>query len=151
MNAMNHHKQFLTVWRIALPSIVAAALLPVAAADTVEPAAAPPSSPRSIFIQPTGSKEGRDPFFPLSMRPYTSAVPVAVNNRDLSSLVIVGKSGSLDRPLVIINNVTFAVGDEREVVTPQGRILIHCLQIVGDLAIVESGGQRHTIRFEVKP
>ena len=71
--------------------------------------------------------------------------------KDLSSLVIRGKSGAADRPLVIINDVTFAVGDERDVITPQGRIRIRCLQIVGDLAVIEANGQHHELRFDMKP
>jgi hypothetical protein len=151
MNVTDYRKQFLTAVRMAFSSIVATMLLPAAVADNVDPASAVPSAPRSIFIQPSSPKEGRDPFFPLSTRPYTSAVPVTTNTTDLSSLVIVGKSGPPDHPLVIINNVTFAVGDEREVVTPQGRIRIRCLQIIGDLAVIEASGQRHTLRFDVKP
>ena len=73
------------------------------------------------------------------------------NSNDLSSLVIRGKSGASDHPLVIINDVTFAVGDERDVITPQGRIHIRCLQIVGDLAVIEANGQHHELRFELKP
>jgi hypothetical protein len=53
--------------------------------------------------------------------------------------------------LIIINDVTFAVGDERDVITPQGRIHIHCLEIIGDLAVIEANGQRHQLRFQMKP
>jgi hypothetical protein len=146
---MNHRKQFLTGWRISSCCLLTAAVLPAVADDTAAPpAAAPP--PRSIFIQPASPKEGRDPFFPTSMRLFASMV-IPIDTKDLSSLVISGKSGTLDHPLVIINDVTFAVGDERDVITPQGRIHIHCLQIIGDLAVIEANGQRHQLRFELKP
>jgi hypothetical protein len=148
---MKHRKQFLTGWRVALWCSLAAASLPVAAADASRPAAATPSVPLSVFNQPTSPREGRDPFFPGSMRLFASMVIPKANSNDLSSLVIRGKSGSSDHPLVIINDVTFAVGDERDVITPQGRIRIHCLQIVGDLAVIEANGQHHDLRFELKP
>jgi hypothetical protein len=148
---MKHHKQFLTGWRAALCCSLAAAVLPVAADDARPPVVATPSVPRSVFNQPASPKEGRDPFFPGSTRLFASMVIPKANSNDLSSLVIRGKSGASDHPLVIINDVTFAVGDERDVITPQGRIRIHCLQIVGDLAVIEVNGQHHDLRFELKP
>jgi hypothetical protein len=60
-------------------------------------------------------------------------------------------SGSPDHRLVIINNVTFAVGDEAEVITPQGRIRIHCLEITGNSAVVEANGQRQQLHYGLKP
>ncbi|MEJ0091867.1 MAG: hypothetical protein WDM80_19220 [Limisphaerales bacterium] len=130
---------------------MAASVLSAVAGETTEPAAATNSVARSTFKQPTSPKEGRDPFFPNSPRLFASLVIPAAESKDLSSLVIRGKSGTLDRPLVIINDVTFAVGDERDVVTPQGRIRIHCIKIIGDLAVIEAFGQRHQLRFETKP
>jgi len=147
---MNHRKQFLISRRPALCCLLMTVLLPVAADDTGGSSAAPPPVPRSVFNQPASPKEGRDPFFPTSMRLFASMV-IPTDTKDLSSLVIRGKSGTLDHPLVIINDVTFAVGDERDVITPEGRIHIRCLQIIGDLAVIEANGQRHQLRFEVKP
>jgi hypothetical protein len=62
-----------------------------------------------------------------------------------------GFSGSPDHRLVIINNVTFAVGDNAEVSTSQGRIHIHCLEIGGNSAVIEANGQRHELRYGDKP
>jgi hypothetical protein len=28
---------------------------------------------------------------------------------------------------------------------------IHCLQIIGDVVVIEASGQRHQLRFEKKP
>ncbi len=148
---MNLNIKFLINGRAAGGCVMLLALLSVAVAQPVPPAVTtPPPVPLSIFIQPSSPKEGRDPFFPLSTRPYTSAV-VATNTKDLSSLVMVGMSGTPEHPLVIINNITFAVGDEREVVTPQGRIRIRCIQIIGDMAVIEANGQRHQLRYGLKP
>jgi hypothetical protein len=148
---MKHRKQFLTGWLAALCCSVAAAVLPAAADDAHRPTVSSPSVPLSVFNQPTTPKEGRDPFFPSSTRLFAYMVIPKSNSNDLSSLVIRGKSGSSDHPLVIINDITFAVGDERDVITPQGRVRIHCLQIVGDLAVIEANGQHHDLRFEMKP
>ena len=163
MKLDNQQKNKTDIQLILLCCILAGAALPVAGAESKKPSTkktpapatvispAPPPAPRSIFIQPNSPKDGRDPFFPLSTRPYASAVIPAAKTDDLSSLAIRGKSGTLDRPLVIINDVTFAVGDDRDVITPDGRIHIHCLEIVGDLAVIEANGQRHKLRFETKP
>jgi hypothetical protein len=108
-------------------------------------------APRSEFTQPASPKDGRDPFFPTSLRPYaTAAVPNAPTT-DLTSLVLQGTSGSPEHRLVIINRVTFGVGDEAEVSTAQGRIRIHCLAITDDAAVVEAGGERHILHYGGKP
>ena len=151
MNSMDHLKQLSTVWRFAFCCFAAAAVLPVAAAETPAPAAGSPPVPVSVFKQPATPREGRDPFFPTSQRLFASAVIPNAETKDLSSLVIQGKSGTPERPLVIINEITFAVGDYRDVITPQGRIHIHCLEIIGDTAVIEANGQRHKLRFESKP
>lgn len=146
---MNHRKQFLINWRATSYCLLAAAVLPIAAND--ESPVAPQPVLRSIFNQPTSPKDGRDPFFPSSMRLFASMAVPTSKSKDLSSLVIRGKSGTSDHPLVIINEVTFAEGDERDVITPDGRIRIRCLQIIGDLVVIEANGQRHQLRFELKP
>ena len=89
---------------------------------------------------PANPQEGRDPFFPTSTRPYAEIVsknPVG----DLSSIVVRGGSGQL----VIINNHTFGVGDEGDIITPHGRIHIRCVEIKDKMVVIESGGQRHEL------
>ena len=123
---------------IASPAVVAAPAEPPPA----------PTPPKSIFIIPSNVREGRDPFYPKSLRPYQSA-PAAGNtaHADLTALVMQGVSGPPDHRLAIINNVTFAAGDTAEVRTPQGRIRIHCLQINGDDVLVEVGGQTQELHY----
>jgi len=128
-----------------------AVVMPAVAGDTNQPPAAIPSAPLSVFKQPITPKEGRDPFFPNSMRMFASLVVPPSKTKDLSSLVIRGKSGTSDRPLVIINDVTFAEGDDRDVITPDGRINIHCYKILGDVVVVEANGQQHQLRVNLKP
>jgi hypothetical protein len=108
------------------------------------------SSHHSTFILPSNPGEGHDPFFPDSLRPYESAM---VNNHtaEITSLIFKGISGPPDHRLVIINNHTFAAGDEEDVITPQGRIHVRCVEIKADSVIVESGGQRVVLTYSTNP
>ena len=141
---------------LACLAVLVAAMLPVTAAPLTQTSATPVAAtanltnavPRSVFIQPASPKEGCDPFFPSSIRPYATAVIPNAPTTDLSSLFLQGVSGSPEHRLVIINNVTFAVGDEAEVFTSQGRIRIHCLVITDDSAVIEAAGQRQILRYK---
>ncbi|MEI7809021.1 MAG: hypothetical protein WCJ07_11120, partial [Verrucomicrobiota bacterium] len=43
--------------------------------------AAPKAAPvRSVFVMPTNAREGRDPFFPESPRPFEAATAAATRN-----------------------------------------------------------------------
>ncbi len=126
-------------------TLLALATWPAAAAPA---AVAPPDTNTqvmSIFIMPTTPGEGRDPFFPNSTRPYEDYIskrPV-----ELSALIIKGFSEINGHRYVIINNHTFASGDEGDVTTPQGRIHIRCLSISADSVLVESAGAQHVLKF----
>lgn len=121
-----------------------------ALAAPVGQATEPKLATRSVFTQPSIPSEGRDPFFPSSLRPYQgTVVPGAADN--VGALTLQGFSGPPDHQLVIINNVTFAVGDDAEVSTSQGRIHIHCLEIGTNSAVIEANGQRHELRYSEKP
>jgi hypothetical protein len=106
---------------------------PAATSPSVATNAAPAAAviPQSVFVHPTNQKEGKDPFFPRSTRPYASAVVAIPTNPppSISDLKISGTSGSDERPFVIINNVTFGVGDTNEVISGTSRITVHCLEI----------------------
>lgn len=105
-------------------------------------------STRSTFIIPANPKEGCDPFFPKSTRPYDAAAAATSGRQaNLTSLVIKGFSGTADHRFVIINNRTFGVGDSAEVLTSEGRIFIQCLEITGNRVVIESRGQRHELVF----
>src|SRR6185503_696469 len=62
---------------------------------------------------------GKDPFFPKSMR-REQRTPVLATNLVLQpgelppGMVLKGISGTKDKPLAIINNYTFATGEEAE-------------------------------------
>jgi hypothetical protein len=149
---MNHRMKFFQIMKFTLLFAAFAVVWPAAAAPVVAPNATP-QSVRSVFILPANPKEGRDPFFPSSSRPYQSQMPVASSAAtDLSSLVMQGITGPPGHRLAIINNVTFGVGDDAMVRTPQGgRIQIHCLEINADSAVIEADGQRHELHYGEKP
>ncbi len=114
--------------------------------------AASPAAPisQSVFVIPRSRAEGVDPFFPLSTR-WDAMDTASSTNRPapVEELAIRGFSGTAKSPLVIINNRTFGVGDEIEVVTEHGRVLIRCLEIrtKDEIVIVEAGRERHELRF----
>ncbi|MGO8836588.1 MAG: hypothetical protein ACLQAH_05090 [Limisphaerales bacterium] len=133
----------------ALAAGLAAALV------VVLPAAAAPAAPevvtRSVFTMPTNPKEGRDPFFPDSNRPYESATAGKPHVADVSSLVLRGISGSSNQRLAIINSHTIGVGDEQDLVTPQGRLHIRCIEIKTNSVVIESGGSIHELKYNDNP
>jgi len=135
--------------------------LPLATVLWASPLMAAPTSPsqpaktntvRSVFTLPANPGEGRDPFFPKSNRPYESAPSVTNSNVvEVTSLVVRGVSGSTDHRLVIINNHTFAGGDEGDVTTPTGRIHLRCIQVKTNSVIVEVGGQIRELFYSNNP
>jgi len=106
---------------------------------------------RSVFILPANPGEGRDPFFPDSIRPYENAAAASPKTADITSLVVRGFSGTVSRRLVIINNHTFAIGDEGDVTTSSGRIHLRCIEIGTDSVVVEVGGQYHKLLYVNTP
>jgi hypothetical protein len=112
---------------MAAGSVAAQTAAPVAKLDT-----------QSIFTIPENPKQGRDPFFPNSLRPYQgkSSTPIT------TSLKLIGVSGTANRRLAIINNHTFAVGDEGQVTTSEGKVSVLCDEITDHSATVEVNGQR---------
>jgi hypothetical protein len=152
---MNRHVNFCKSAMAAWLSAAFMMVLPVAAAPPPPPPAPPVAKPaalevvvvRSVFVLPANPKEGRDPFFPNSSRPYeeiTSKNPVA---SDITSLVLRGISGPPDHRLAIINNHSFGTGDEGDVITPHGRIHIRCVEIKDASVVVEAGGQHHELIY----
>lgn len=143
-------KQFL-MWP-AVPAVLA-----ITWTVSVAGAANPPSAKdakdtkpvinQSIFVLPTGPAEGRDPFFPDSNRPYEAAMAKSHVKDEVSLLEFKGFSGTPDARLAIINNHTFAAGDEEYVLTDQGRVQVRCLEVKSNSVIVEVSGQRHELSF----
>ena len=137
--------------RIFSINTVAVVLFTVLAANA-KPTAQPVETQvtRSVFILPSSPKEGRDPFFPDSNRPYEIAAAAKPVVADVSSLEVRGFSGELANRLVIINNHTFAVGDEGDVITSAGRIHLRCIEIRTNSVVIEVGDQRHELFYSNK-
>ena len=149
---MKDHIKFMANIVACVLAAMFMAISPATADPAVTPVAAAPQVKRSVFTLPASPKDGRDPFFPSSTRPYEGIpVPGVKSVTDIHSFTIQGFSGVAPRLLVIINNVTFGVGDEAEVRTPEGRVRIHCVGITDNSAVVEFNGQQHTLQKLVKP
>lgn len=101
---------------------------------------------RSVFTLPANPSEGRDPFFPDSLRPYHHAV-AAPKLANVSMLTIQGFSGRVNQRFVIINNHTFGPGDEGDVTTSAGRLHLRCVEIRTNSVVIEVGGQRHELFY----
>jgi hypothetical protein len=163
---MRTKSSIVEISKFSLVVIALGAMLP--ALNTRAHAAAAPASapavaakvekvveiPRSVFLQPLTRDEGKDPFFPQSMRPYArqpvlvpvtpTNVPPPVVNVDLK---LKGISGTAEKPLAIINNVTLTEGEERDVMTNTGKQRIKCLQIKGEVVLVQIGIERRELRL----
>ena len=106
---------------------------------------------RSDFVMPSNPKEGRDPFFPDSTRPYATAAASNPKVADVTSLKLLGFSGEVPHRFVIINNHTFAAGDEGDVTTPNGRIHLRCIEVRTNSVLIEVGGQRRELFYSSQP
>lgn len=116
---------------------------------TTNAAPAVPKIPESVFIIPDTPKEGKDPFFPLSTRLRASTVVASTKHSAAPpvDLDLKGISGAADHRLAIINNRTFAVGEEGEVTYGSGRIRITCEEIKDDSVRVLVNGQERVVRL----
>ena len=148
--------------RVQLPRCTVALLLAVLSGSMPALRAAPASAgatnsagavlehPRSVFITPASPKEGRDPFFPGSMRPFataakTNATTVVVDVA--AGLALKGFSELAGHRLAIINNHPFEPGESGDVATPEGRVRIRCLEVRKDSVVVEIAGERRELFF----
>ena|SRR5437867_3738462 len=120
------------------------------------PAAAPLETeiPQSVFIIPTSASEGRDPFFPRTVRLFAgtrTASNVKTNQPSfVVELALKGISGTRERPLAIINNQTFAAGEENDVPTGTRHVRIRCVEInvLTETVIVQIGNERRELRLK---
>jgi len=110
-----------------------------------------PEIPKSVFLIPATPQEGKDPFFPHSMRLFVSGVVVKTNVQPTApppvELRLNGISGTADRRLAIINNQTFETNEEGEVPTNPGRARIRCLEIKADSVVVQVGGEQRALHL----
>jgi hypothetical protein len=140
---------------VVLASVAAAQTNAPKAKQSSDASKAAPSEeeiPQSVFINPANKKEGKDPFFPRSERPYHYVQTTIKTNPlpAMGELKILGISSG-ERPLIIINNVTFGVGDALEIPTSGRKIKIQCLEIdlsAGTALIQHIGGERRVLHFQ---
>lgn len=148
---LNPRTKLLLSLLCALPVCVSAQ------SKTNQPATTPGSTnevaaPQAKFIQPKDRTEGRDPFYPRSTYPYQHDAPVIVQTNTPVPVVAVelklkGISGLPPRRLAVINNHTFEAGEEAEVITSNGRMIIKCLEIGEASATVQVGPERRVLRM----
>jgi len=134
-----------------LPILMTAGVVTVCSAFAAPGAAAKAEAPKSVFTIPENPNQGRDPFFPDSPRPYISGTPKkSSSSPSLSDLSVRSILPSGDRIFAIINDRTFAPGDEGPVHTKDGqRLMVRCISInaAAGTVTVESEGVRAILRF----
>jgi hypothetical protein len=128
---------------------------PAAAAKApASPAPAPTNIvaeiPRSIFVTSSATQAVKDPFFPNSTRLGTM-ITSKTNQPAATAVDLVLKAifGTTDRPLATINNTTFGAGEEREVLSPTGKVRVRCVEIrlKDESVVIEISGERRELRF----
>jgi len=153
---MNSKLFSLCSWAAALVALLA---LPATLVAGPKPAAAPavtntPAAdaheweiPQSVFHIPTSAREGRDPFFPNAVFGAQPVKPKEAAPVDLSGFVLNGITSPPKRT-AMINGRTFEIGESGEVRLPNGsRVLIKCIEIKNESAIIDVNGQRQELRM----
>lgn len=119
--------------------------------SVVQPPFIEPAVPQSTFRLPKKLAEGRNPFFPQSVRHVgieatTKTNPVVTPTAELA---LKGISGTAEQPLAIINDRTFSAGEEGDVVTRAGKVRIRCTEInmSEGTVLVHVGGQSRELRL----
>lgn len=130
-------------------AVLVAAGVPAAFGQPSKPAPVKPVPAKSVFAMPANPREGRDPFFPDSPRPYEDS-PGAKHPVTETSFAVKGLSIEHGRPMVIINNHTFALGDEGDVLTTAGRVHIRLAEIRAAAVVIEVNGTRREINIPAK-
>jgi hypothetical protein len=129
--------------------VALAAAAPAVQGDPPKAEAAKPAPSRSVFVMPSGVRDGRDPFFPESARPYED-MAAAKHVVEANSFVIKGFSVERGRAMVIINNHTFSLGDEGDVLTTSGRVHLRLTEIRHGSVMIEVNGSTRELRFAPK-
>jgi len=130
--------------------------LPAAPAATVREHGGPASQNAGPEIQqsafdypnPNSTSKGRDPFFPDSTRLQESKTPKPSRGPSATELVLKSILGTPPQVIALINNHTFAPGEEGDVITKNGqRLHIRCVAINPSAltATVEANGTSATL------
>jgi len=112
--------------------------------------ASEPVIPQSVFAMPATPKDGRDPFFPASTRPYygTTKAPVSPNKPQVIELPLV-LTGIIPNKLAMVCGRTFSEGEEGEIVVSGTRKKIRCLKVKDESAVIEllPEGERRELKM----
>jgi hypothetical protein len=105
--------------------------------------------PQSVFVWPPTVKDGRDPFFPDSIRIYNEGKPLTNHVATAVTLKMNGVSGTGTNRLVMINGFTFAQNESHEIPTSSGRIKVRLVEITSDeSALIEVNGVSRELRMK---
>ena len=121
----------------------------------VQPPFIEPAVPQATFNVPKKVADGRDPFFPKSVRVYgvdSTTKPTTNSVTTIVELAFQGISGTPEQPLAIINNRTLTTGEEADVPIGAGKIRIRCVEInrAEGTVLVQVGGQTRLLRLPSK-
>ena len=151
---MNPRAHILQSLPAALLLLAVAGLLPLFAAPPPQPAKTEIQPAVSAFAYPNNMSEGRDPFFPGSSRVYASSPENAAKAPSVTDLVVKTIIGTPPRVFAIINNHTFAPGDDGDVTLKENRRLhIRVLDInpQAGTVTIEASGATVTLTFTRSP
>ena len=111
-------------------------------------AAAQVEIPLSVFVIPTDPKEGKDPFFPASARPYASRQQPKIQKPVVIDVSLT-LNGITPGKLVMVNGRSFSEGEEGEVVVNGVRKKLRCIKIKDESAVVEllPEGERRELKM----
>lgn len=126
---------------------------PAKPAAPAKPVPAKPVPAKSVFVVPATTREGRDPFYPESTRLAEAAATAnhaTESAAEAATLKISGFSSANGKRMVIINNHTFATGDERDLMNAGARVHIRCLDIRSNSVIIEVNGRPRELTFGAK-
>jgi hypothetical protein len=122
----------------------------VTGAETAPATLAPRTNeiPKSVF---SDDEQGRDPFFPKSTRRQLKpAGPDAPKTVGPASLVLLGIIGEPERRIALINNQSFAAGEEQSVRVPGGgSAVIKCVEIRERSVMVTIHGGTELFELEI--
>lgn len=112
----------------------------VAQADPAKLTKTPVNVPRSVFV--SNDPAAKDPFFPGRGRVSKFVQPTPEQKvPDFSELQLRGVTGTDERRIALINNQTFAKGDEGEVRMGSSRLKIKVMEIQDKSVILKIEGQ----------
>jgi hypothetical protein len=102
----------------------------------------------SVFVMPTGPKDGKDPFFPSSIRAYGTLQPKKGEKAPMIEVPLT-LTGIIPLKLAMVNGRTFSEGEEGEVIVNGTRKKIRCLKVKVESAIVEllPEGERRELKM----